>query len=113
MADNKKYYYMRLKENFFDSSEISLLESMPDGYLYSNILLKLYLRSLRGEGRLAINNIPYSPEMIATVTHHPVETVQKALSILAGRGQLLFFMFFLLSFYRSIFTAKHAGIQQL
>ena len=35
MADNKKYYYMRLKENFFDSSEISLLESMPDGYLYS------------------------------------------------------------------------------
>ena len=41
MADNKKYNYMRLKENFFDSSEISLLESMPDGYLYSNILLKL------------------------------------------------------------------------
>ena len=54
MADNKKYYYMRLKENYFDSSEISLLESMPGGYLYSNILLKLYLRSLRGEGRLAI-----------------------------------------------------------
>lgn len=86
MADNKKYYYMRLKENFFDSSEISLLESMPDGYLYSNILLKLYLRSLRGEGRLAINNIPYSPEMIATVTHHPVETVQKALDIFQNLG---------------------------
>ena len=86
MADNKKYYYMRLKENFFDSSEISLLESMPDGYLYSNILLKLYLRSLRGEGRLAINNIPYSPEMIATVTHHPVETVQKALDIFQKLG---------------------------
>lgn len=86
MADNKKYYYMRLKENFFDSSEISLLESMPDGYLYSNILLKLYLRSLRGKGRLAINNIPYSPEMIATVTHHPVETVQKALDIFQKLG---------------------------
>lgn len=86
MADNKKYYYMRLKENFFDSSEISLLETMPDGYLYSNILLKLYLRSLRGEGRLAINNIPYSPEMIATVTHHPVETVQKALDIFQNLG---------------------------
>jgi predicted phage replisome organizer len=86
MADNKKYYYMRLKENFFDSSEISLLESMPDGYLYSNILLKLYLRSLRGEGRLAVNNIPYSPEMISTVTHHPVETVQKALDIFQNLG---------------------------
>ena len=86
MADNKKYYYMRLKENYFDSSEISLLESMPDGYLYSNILLKLYLRSLRGEGRLAIHDIPYSPEMIATVTHHPVETVQKALDIFQSLG---------------------------
>lgn len=86
MADNKKYYYMRLKENYFDSSEISLLESMPNGYLYSNILLKLYLRSLRGEGRLAINDIPYSPEMIATVTHHPVETVQKALDIFQSLG---------------------------
>ncbi len=86
MADNKKYYYMRLKENYFDSSEISLLESMPDGYLYSNILLKLYLRSLRGEGRLAIHDIPYSPEMIATVTHHPVKTVQKALDIFQSLG---------------------------
>ena len=86
MADNKKYYYMRLKENYFDSSEISLLESMPRGYLYSNILLKLYLRSLRGEGRLAIHDIPYSPEMIATVTHHPVETVQKALDIFQSLG---------------------------
>ena len=86
MADNKKYYYMRLKENFFDSSEIILLESMPDGYLYSNILLKLYLRSLRGKGRLAINNIPYSPEMIATVAHHPVETVKKALDIFQKLG---------------------------
>lgn len=86
MADNKKYYYMRLKENYFDSSEISLLEAMPDGYLYSNILLKLYLRSLRGEGRLAIHDIPYSPEMIATVTRHPVETVQKALDIFQSLG---------------------------
>ena len=86
MADNKKYYYMRLKENFFDSSEIILLESLPDGYLYSNILLKLYLRSLPGKGRLAINNIPYSPEMIATVTHHPVETVKKALDIFQKLG---------------------------
>lgn len=86
MADNKKYYYMRLKEHFFESGEISVLEAMPNGYLYSNILLKLYLRSLRDEGRLAINDIPYSPEMIATVTHHPVETVQKALDIFQSLG---------------------------
>ncbi|EMW5712290.1 TPA: phage replisome organizer N-terminal domain-containing protein, partial [Enterococcus faecium] len=52
MADNKRYYYLKLKENFFDSDEMVLLESMPDGYIYSNILLKLYLRSLKHEGKL-------------------------------------------------------------
>jgi len=38
VADNKKYYYIRLKENFFDSDEIKLLESVPnEGYKFSNI----------------------------------------------------------------------------
>lgn len=46
MADSKKYYYLKLKENFFESDSMILLENMADGYLYSNILLKLYLRSL-------------------------------------------------------------------
>ena len=45
MADNRKYYYLKLKENFFDSDSIVLLEDMKDGILYSNILLKMYLRS--------------------------------------------------------------------
>ena len=35
---------------------------------------------------MAINNITYSPEMIATVTHHPVETVKKALDIFQKLG---------------------------
>ena len=40
MADNRKYYYLKLKENYFDEDAIVLLESMQDGVLYSNILLK-------------------------------------------------------------------------
>ena len=69
MSDNKKYYYMRLKENFFDTNEIVVLESMQDGYLYSNILLKLYLRSLKTNGKLMFNDkIPYNSQMIATIT---------------------------------------------
>jgi predicted phage replisome organizer len=82
MADNKKYYYMRLNENYFDSDTQVLLESMPDGYLYSNILLKLYLKSLKNDGRLMFNDkIPFSPQMIATVTRHQIGTVEKALQI--------------------------------
>ena len=80
MADNKKYYYLKLKEGFFDSEDMKLLQAMKDGYMYSDILLKLYLKSLRQNGRLMYRDIiPYTPDMIATVTNHQIGTVEKAL----------------------------------
>lgn len=83
MAENKSYYYIRLKDNFFDEDAIQILESMPDGYLYSNILLKMYLRSLKYEGRLMYNErIPYNAQVLATLTRHSVGVVEKALQIL-------------------------------
>ena len=87
MSDNKKYYYLRLKDNFFDSDELKILESMKDGYLYSNILLKLYLRSLKNDGKLVVNDrIPYNAEMLASVTGHQVGTIKQALSIFKELG---------------------------
>lgn len=87
MSDNKKYYYLRLKDNFFDSDELKILESMKDGYLYSNILLKLYLRSLKNDGKLVVNErIPYNAEMLASVTGHQVGTIKQALSIFKDLG---------------------------
>lgn len=82
MADNKKYYYLKLKENFYDRDEIVILESLPDGYLYSNILLKLYLRSLKNDGRLMFNDrIPFNSEMLSKITRHPVAVIEKAITI--------------------------------
>ena len=87
MSDNKKYYYLRLKDNFFDSDELKILESMKDGYLYSNILLKLYLRSLKNDGKLVVNDrIPYNAEMLASVTGHQIGTVKQALAIFKDLG---------------------------
>lgn len=87
MADDKKYYYMRLKEDFFDSDAIQILESMQDGYLYSNILLKLYLKSLKFDGRLMYNDrIPYNATVLATITRHSVGVVEKALDIFEQLG---------------------------
>lgn len=87
MADNKKYYYLKLKENFFDSDSMVLLESMQDGILYSNILMKMYLKSLRNNGYLVLNNaIPYNAQMIATVTRHQIGTVEKALEMFKQLG---------------------------
>ena len=82
MADNRKYYYLKLKEDFFESDEAVVLESMPDGYIYSNILLKLYLRSLKNNGYLMFNNIiPYNSQMLASITRHQVGTIEKAVKI--------------------------------
>ena len=59
-----------------------LLESMPDGYMYSNILLKLYLRSLKNDGKLLVNErIPYNATILANITRMPVAVVEKAIQI--------------------------------
>jgi len=87
LSDVKKYYYMRLKDNFFDDEVMKLMEGMQDGYLYQNILLKLYLMSLKNGGKLAVNGVlPYSANMIATVTRHQIGTVEKALELFQKIG---------------------------
>ena len=87
MADNRKYDYLKLKESYFDDDAIVLLESMPDGILYSNILLKLYLKSLKNGGKLQLDeNIPYTAQMIATLTRQQVGTVERALGIFQQLG---------------------------
>lgn len=81
MAD-KGYYYLKLKENFFESDELKILESLENGYLYSNILLKLYLKALKNEGKLTFNDyIPYDTKMLATITGHNIDVVEKAIKI--------------------------------
>lgn len=87
MADDKKYYYLKLTDDFFDSDEMIILESMTDGYIYSNILLKLYLRSLKNEGKLMFNDrIPFNSEMLSQVTRHNVGNIEKAMKIFQEIG---------------------------
>ena len=81
MAEHR-YYYLKLTENFFNDDEIKVLESMENGYLYCNILLKLYLKSLKNDGKLVFNDyIPYNTKMIATITGHNIDIVEKAIKV--------------------------------
>lgn len=87
--DNVKgrYFYLMLKENFYDSDDMVLLESMENGYLYSNILLKLYLKSLKDKGKLMYKDrIPYSVEMLSKLTRHNVDVVRRAITIFQEMG---------------------------
>ncbi|MDE6182758.1 MAG: phage replisome organizer N-terminal domain-containing protein [Eubacteriales bacterium] len=87
MAVNKKYYWLKLKDNFFDTDEMIVLESMQDGYIYSNILLKLYLRSLKNDGKLMFNDcIPYNSTILANVTRHSVGDIEKAIKVFKELG---------------------------
>lgn len=82
MSDKTKYYYLKIKENFFDSEEMKLLESMDNGYLYSNILMKMYLLSLKNGGKLMYKDkIPYNSKMLSTILNHNVDILEKAIKI--------------------------------
>jgi len=82
MADKQKYYYLKIKENFFDSEDMKLLESMNNGYLYSNILMKMYLLSLKNGGKLMYKDkIPYNSKMLSTILNHNVDILDKAINI--------------------------------
>ena len=84
MSDNKKYYYLKLKEDFFDSEEMKVLESMPNGIEYQNVYLKMCLLSLKSDGALMFKNmIPYSAEMLSSVLRVNIDTVRAAISLFA------------------------------
>lgn len=86
MSVDKKYYYMRLKDTFFHSVEVAALESEEKGYQYSNLLLKMYLLSLRGEGRLMAGKVPYTPARLAKATGHDLRTVEEGLRLFQDLG---------------------------
>ena len=65
MTQNRRFYYLKLKENFYNSETMVILESMQDGLLYSNLLLKMYLMSLKSNGVLMLND--YLPGTVITV----------------------------------------------
>ena len=50
MATSKRYFWLKLHENFFDQSVIKYLRKMPDGNTLVVIYLELLLMSIKTEG---------------------------------------------------------------
>lgn len=85
--ETKRYYWLKLKDNFFDREEIQLIESLPNGKEYVLILLKFMMKAINSEGRLVVKDvIPYNPQMLATVTHSNVDIVRSAIDIFIKFG---------------------------
>jgi len=92
MSDNKKYYYMKLKETFFDSEEMKILESHKNGIEYQNLYLKLCLLSLKHDGKVAFKgHIPYDCSMLSTIVRVNIDTVKTGIEIFQRMGLLELF----------------------
>jgi len=82
MTQNKKYFYLKLKENFFDSEEMKLLESQKNGVEYQCLYLKMCLLSLKNEGQLSFKGaIPYDIQMISTILRVNIDTVRTGIDL--------------------------------
>ena len=57
MAINKRYYWIKLKEEFFTDKRIKRLRRISGGDTYTIIYLKLLLLSLKDEGKLYYDGV--------------------------------------------------------
>ena len=86
---NKKYYWLKLKKDFFKRHDIQIIENMPNGKDYVLFYLKLLVESVDHEGGLRFNEtIPYNEQMLSTITNTNVDTVSKAMELFRSLGMV-------------------------
>ena len=89
MAETKKYFWLRLKRDFFKRHDIQIIEAMPNGKDYILFYLKLLCESVDHEGNLRFSDqIPYNDQMLATITNTNVDIVRSAIKIFSELGMM-------------------------
>ena len=89
MSEVKRFYWLKLKRDFFKRHDIMVIESMPNGKEYVLFYLKLMAESIDHEGMLRFNDtIPYNEDMLSTITNTNVDIVRNALKLLHGLGMV-------------------------
>lgn len=82
MSETKKYYWLKLKKDFFKRHDIRIIESMENGETYALFYLKLLVESISHEGKLRFSDtIPYNDKMLATITNTNIDIVRSAINI--------------------------------
>jgi predicted phage replisome organizer len=82
MAENGKYYWLKLKRDFFKRHDIQIIEGMPNGKDYILFYLKLLCESVDHDGSLRFSEeIPYNDQMLATITNTNVDIVRSAVKL--------------------------------
>lgn len=84
----RKYFYMRLKDDFFRSQNMIYLQTMKNGYELTVLLLKLYLLSVSDNGRIAFTDVPGANRfsLLSRMTGHTVKFIKEAIPIFEEFG---------------------------
>ena len=78
----KKFYWLKLKRDFFKRHDIRIIESMPNGKDYILFYLKLLLESIDHEGELRFSDaIPYNEQMLSVITDTNIDIVRAAMKL--------------------------------
>nr|DAS54499.1 MAG TPA: replisome organizer protein [Caudoviricetes sp.] len=89
MGKDKKYYWLKLKTNFFDSKEMLRLRSIAGGDTYTIIYLKMLLLSLKTDGLLEYDGIDATQdEEIALLLRENLDNVKLTIAFLKRVGLL-------------------------
>jgi predicted phage replisome organizer len=82
MAETKKYYWLKLKKDFFKRHDIQIIEAMENGKDYILFYLKMLVESVDHNGNLRFNDtIPYNEKMLATITNTNIDIVRSAMKV--------------------------------
>lgn len=85
----KRFYWLKLKKDFFKRGDIQIIESLPNGKDYVLFYLKLLLESIDHEGELRFSEtIPYNADMLATITNTNVDIVRSAMKVFTEFGMI-------------------------
>lgn len=83
MGDNSKFYWLKLKRDFFKRHDIRIIEEMENGKDYILFYLKLLLESVSHEGQLRFSEtIPYNEKMLSVITNTNIDIVRSAMKVL-------------------------------
>ena len=89
MSETKKYYWLKLKEDFFTDKEIKKFRRIAGGDTYTIIYLKLMLLGLRDEGRLYFEGIEDTfVEELALELDEDAENVKVTMAYMLRMGML-------------------------
>lgn len=79
---DKKYYWLKLKKDFFKRHDIKIIEDMDNGKDYILFYLKLLCESVDHEGNLRFSEtIPYNEKMLSTITNTNIDIVRSAMKV--------------------------------